>query len=179
MALSVDGRRDAERANLGGYVEHGLAELRQYGIPTAYQDRVEIALDDVPVPVVGYPDWRFDQHGLIVDLKTAERLPSAIGNAHGRQGAVYARAHGNYGMRMAYVKPSAGRDGRAVAVYEMTADEIRTHLAALRQIALRLQRFLAVSSDPAELAGLLVPDYDAFWWNHPITRANGTAVFGF
>ena len=42
-----------------------------------------------------------------------------------------------------------------------------------------LERFLAVSSDPAELAGLLVPDYDAFWWNHPITRANGTAVFGF
>jgi hypothetical protein len=72
-------------------------------------------------------------------------------------------------MRMAYVKPSAGRDGRAVAVYEMSADEVRTHLAALRQIALRLERFLAVSSDPAELAGLLVPDYDAFWWNHPIT----------
>ena len=82
-------------------------------------------------------------------------------------------------MRMAYVKPSAGRDGRAVAVYEMDADEVRAHLAALRQIALRLERFLAVSSDPAKLAGLLVPDYDAFWWNHPITRANGTAVFGF
>jgi hypothetical protein len=179
MALTPDGRRDAERHNLAGYVQHGLAELRQYGVPTAYQDRVEIALDDVPVPVVGYPDWRFDQHGLLVDLKTAERLPSAIGNAHGRQGAVYARAHGNYGMRMAYVKPSPGRDGRAVAVYEMAADEVRTHLAALRQIALRLERFLAVSSDPAELAGLLVPDYDAFWWNHPITRAQGTAVFGF
>jgi hypothetical protein len=154
-------------------------ELRQYGIPTAYQDPVEISLDDVPVPVVGYPDWRFDQHGLIVDLKTAERLPSAIGNAHGRQGAIYARAQGNYGMRMAYVKPSAGRDGRAVAVYEMTAQDVRDHLAALRQIALRLERFLALSADPAELAGLLVPDYDAFWWNHPITRANGTAVFGF
>jgi hypothetical protein len=179
MALTPDGRRDAERGNLAGYVQHGLAELRQYGSPTAYQHRVEIALDDVPVPLVGYPDWRFDQHGLLVDLKTAERLPSGIGNAHARQGAVYARAHGNYGMRMAYVKPSAGRDGRAVAVYEMSADEVRTHLAALRQIALRLERFLAVSSDPAELAGLLVPDYDAFWWNHPITRAYGTAVFGF
>jgi hypothetical protein len=179
MALTPDGRRDAERGNLAGYVQHGLAELRQYGSPTAYQDRVEIALDDVPVPLVGYPDWRFDQHGLIVDLKTAERLPSAISNSHGRQGAVYARAHGNYGMRMAYVKPSAGRDGRAVAVYEMSADEVRAHLAALRQIALRLERFMAVSSDPAELAGMVVPDYDAFWWNRPITRAHGTAVFGF
>jgi hypothetical protein len=114
MALTPDGRRDAERGNLAGYVQHGLAELRQYGFPTAYQGQVEIALDDVPVPVVGYPDWRFDQHGLIVDLKTAERLPSAIGNSHGRQGAVYARAHGNYGMRMAYVKPSIRRSSRAV-----------------------------------------------------------------
>jgi hypothetical protein len=179
MALTPDGRRAAERRNLAGYVEHGLAELRQYGIPTAYQDRVEVTLDDVPVPLVGYLDWRFDQHGLIVDLKTAERLPAAISNTHGRQGAVYAKAHGNYGMRMAYVKPSAGRDGRSVAVYEMSADEVRAHLAALRQIALRLQRFLALSSDPEELAALLVPDFDAFWWNHPIARANGAAVFGF
>ena len=39
---------------------------------------------------------------------------------HARQGAVYARAHGNYGMRFAYVKPSAGkRDGRAVVVNEL------------------------------------------------------------
>src|SRR4029450_4905111 len=139
MALTPDGRRDAERGNLAGYVQHGLAELRQYGIPTGYQDQVEIALDDVPVPVVGYPDWRFDQHGLLLDLKTAERLPSAIGNAHGRQGAIYARAHGNYGMRMAYVKPPPGRDGRAVAVYEMSAQDVRNPLAALRQIALRLE----------------------------------------
>ena len=60
----------------------------------------------------------------------------------------------------------------------MSAQEIRDHLAALREIALRLERFLALSSDPEELAGLLVPDFDAFWWNHPITRANGAAVFG-
>jgi hypothetical protein len=46
-------------------------------------------------------DWRFSAHGLIVDLKTTERLPSAIGASHGRQGAVYATAHGNFGMRFA------------------------------------------------------------------------------
>jgi hypothetical protein len=107
MALTSDGRRDAERHNLAGYVRHGLVELRQYGVPTAYRDRVEITLDDVLVPVVGYLDWRFDQHGLLVDLKTAERLPSAIGNGHGRQGAVYARAHGNYGTFRAPSSPLA------------------------------------------------------------------------
>ena len=88
MALSPDSRRDDERKNLAGYVATALAELRPYGVPTAYQDRVEIELDGVSVPLVGYIDWRFDQHGLIVDLKTSERLPAAISDAHGRQGAV-------------------------------------------------------------------------------------------
>ncbi|CAA6603858.1 conserved hypothetical protein [Rhodospirillaceae bacterium LM-1] len=180
MALNPDERRESERRNISGYVEQGLKELRQYGIPTAYQEKVSISLDDVPVPVIGFIDWRFDQHGLVVDLKTAERLPSTISDSHGRQGAVYVGGHGNFGMRFAYVKPSPGKsDGRAVAVYEMSGDDVRRHLDALRQIAIRLGRFLALSSDAAELAGLLVPNYDTFYWNNATTRANGTAVYGF
>jgi hypothetical protein len=180
MALVPDDRRDSERESIPGYVGCGLGELRQYGIPTAYQDRVELRLDDVPVPVVGFIDWRFDDHGLIVDLKTSERLPSAISLSHARQGAVYARAHGNYGMRFAYVKPAAGKkDGRAVIVYELDRIEIDRQLAALRQIALRLERFLALSNDPAELCGLIVPDYERFHWTNPITRARGAEIYGF
>src|SRR5512134_235515 len=123
MVLNPDDRRESERGNLPGYVTHALAELQGYGVPSAAQGRVEIWLDDVPVPVGGYTDWVFDDHGLIVDLKTSERLPSTISDSHGRQGAIYAKAHGNYGMRFAYTKPAAGKtDGRAVIVYEMAAD---------------------------------------------------------
>ncbi len=83
-------------------------------------------------------------------------------------------------MRFAYVKPTAGKkDGRAVAVYEMSGDEVRRHLEALRQIAIRLGRFLSVSANAGELAGLMVPNYDAFYWNNATTRANGAAVYGF
>jgi hypothetical protein len=179
-ALAGDPRRDEERPKIGGYVRGALAELRQYGVPDAYQHRMEVRLDDVPVPVVGYIDWRFSDHGLIVDLKTTERFPSQIGDAHGRQGAVYASAHGNFGMRFAYAKPAPGKtDKRQVIVYEMSGDDVRRHLAALRLIALSLGRFLAVSNDPKELAGLIVPDYDSFWWIEPATRATGREVFGF
>jgi hypothetical protein len=52
MALVADDRRDNEREAIPGYVACGLAELRQYGIPTAYQDRVELRLDDVPIPIM-------------------------------------------------------------------------------------------------------------------------------
>ena len=70
MFLNSDKRRENQRNNLTSYVENGLRELRQYGIPTGYQEKVKIALDDVPVPIIGYIDWRFDQHRLVVDLKT-------------------------------------------------------------------------------------------------------------
>lgn len=179
-ALTGDPRRDEERPKIAGYVRGALTELRQYGVPDAYQHRVEVRLDDVPVPVIGFIDWRFSQHGLIVDLKTAERFPSEIGNGHGRQGAVYASAHGNFGMRFAYAKPAPGKkDPQQVKVYEMSGDDVRRHLAALRTIALSLGRFLAVSKDARELAGLIVPDFDSFWWSEPSARAAGREVFGF
>jgi hypothetical protein len=177
-----DPRRDDERKKLAGWVRGALAELRRYGPPDpdGYQAKIEVRLDDVPIPVIGYVDWRFSNHGLIVDLKTTERFPSAIGSSHGRQGAVYAKAHGNYGMRFAYAKPAAGKsDPRQVHVLEMSADEVRQHLAALRQIALSLGRFLSVSNDARELAGLIVPDFDSFWWSDPSARAAGRDVFGF
>ncbi len=178
--LSADPRREEERKKLAGWVTGALAELRQYGTPDAYQEKIEIRLDGVAVPVIGYVDWLFSNHGLIVDLKTTERFPSQIGNSHGRQGAVYASAHGNFGMRFAYAKPAAGKaDKRQVTVYEMSGDDVRQHLAALRAIALSLGRFLSVSSDPHELAALIVPDFDSFWWSEPAARAAGREVFGF
>jgi PD-(D/E)XK nuclease superfamily len=179
-ALSADPRREDERKKLAGWVRGALAELRQYGTPDGFQEKVEVRLDDVPVPIVGFIDWRFSDHGLIVDLKTTERFPSAIGDAHGRQGAVYASAHGNFGMRFAYAKPAPGKtDKRQVTVYEMSGDDVRRHLAALRAIALSLGRFLSMSNDARELAGLIAPDFDSFYWSEPIARAAGREVFGF
>jgi PD-(D/E)XK nuclease superfamily len=179
-ALSADPRREEERKKLADWVRGAIIELRQYGTPDGYQEKIEIELDDIAVPLVGYIDWRFSSHGLIIDLKTTERFPSQIGNAHCRQGAVYASAHGNFGMRFAYAKPAPGKtDKRQVTVYEMSGDDIRYHLTALRAIALSLDRFLAVSKDARELADLIVPDFDSFWWSEPAARAAGREVFGF
>ena len=179
-ALSTDPRREDERKKLAGWVRGALSELKQYGTPDGYQEKIEVHLDEVAIPLIGYIDWRFSNHGLIVDLKTTERFPSQIGDAHGRQGAVYASAHGNFGMRFAYAKPAPGKtDKRQVTVYEMSGDDIGRHLSALRTIALSLGRFLAISDDSRELAGLIVPDFDAFWWSDPSARAAGREVFGF
>lgn len=163
------------KGKIAGMLEQALRQLEPYGKPDVPEDgrqhRVEIALDGVPVPCIGYTDFVFHSHGIVVDLKTSATLPSAIKVSHARQGAVYAKAFSNYAMRFCYATPKKS----AVYVLENPAD----HLAALANIARRLDRFLAVSADPAELAAIVCPDYDSFYWSSPEARANGLKVFGF
>ena len=163
------------RAKIDPMLRQAWGALAPYGQPDVPEDgrqhRVEVALDGVPVPCIGYTDFVFHAHGCIIDLKTSSTLPSSIKVAHARQGAVYARAFSNYSMRFAYCTPKKS----TVYVLENPAD----HLAALANIARRLDRFLSVSADPQELAAIVCPDYDSFYWSDPQTRANGLALFGF
>lgn len=174
-ALCGDPNREKEREAIPGIVETALAELRQYGVPSkpenGRQHKIECRLEGVPVPVIGYLDFVWDTHGIIVDLKTQLRLSSEISETHARQFALYQHAHGNYEVRAAYVTP------KKIGVYVLQNG--RQHLEALRQIFLRMERFLSVSKDPQELAGIVCPDYSTFWWSDPATRSTGMKVFGF
>jgi hypothetical protein len=167
--------RDKERACIPGMVTVGLSELRQYGVPTKPEDgrqhKIEIRLDGVSVPFLGFLDFLYDSHGIIVDLKTSGRMPSTISEAHARQGALYAKAHGNYEVRFAYTTP------KKIGVYRL--EDVADHLKAVVQIAQRMERLLRLSKDPHEIAGVLVPCYDSFYWNDPAVRQAGRELYGF
>ncbi len=174
-AFATDPNRPRERDAVPGIVAAALAELRQYGVPTPpatgqRQHRVEVALPDVPVPLIGYQDFVWDGHGIVLDLKTSLRLASEIGAAHARQGAVYVTGS-NREMRFCYATP------KKVAVYAL--EDPARHLAALRQVALRLERFLRLSRDPQELAALLCPDFEHWCWATAEARALGRQTYGF
>ena len=179
LRFSNDPKFESERNNLPGLVEYGLKELRQYGIPSSAQENIKISLPDVPVPIIGRTDLVYDDHGLVIDIKTTLRMPSKISDNHALQGAIYAHAKSNYSMRFAYVKPkpSKGED-RACNVYEMSADEVRERLNEAREIALRMDRFLSLSKDKDELAALLVPDYSGYQWGNENIREEGRKLFG-
>ena len=176
--LQLDEKAIAERGKIPGYVESALIELRPYGTPSHFQDRIELSIDGLDIPIIGYTDYRYDQHGLIVDLKTTARLPSRLSEAHIRQGAIYATAMGNYGMRFCYSKHAPGKDGVSSRVYELDQPMIATALSEIREIAARMERFLSISDNPMELAALVVPDYGHFFWNEK-NRIEARAVFGF
>lgn len=170
-ALSGDKRREEYRETIPGMVASALAELRPYGIPSATQGFVEWKPEGLKYPIVGYFDFRWEQHGIIVDLKTTEKLPSSIKIPHARQVALYAiKAGDNTDARLTYVTP------KKRATYQL--ENVRDHLGALHQIALRCEAFLALSEDPQFFTTITAPDFESFYWGGP-ARQVGFERWGF
>jgi hypothetical protein len=175
-ALASDSNREKERDGIPGMVEVALAELRQYGIPARpegdRQHKIEVMLHGIPVPCIGYLDFDYPQHGIIVDLKTQLRLTSTISASHARQGAIYSKARGdNIDMRFAYATP------KKVGVYQLM--DVRDHLAAVETIAARIMRFLSISTDKHELASILAPNTESFYWSHRSSVAARKELYGY
>ena len=61
--------------------------------------------------------------------------------------------------RLTYVTP------KKCETYEL--ENIREHREALRQIAMRIENFLALSNDPEFFKSITVPDLESFHWSGP------------
>lgn len=171
-ALSGDKNRDKEGEAVPGCTREALNLLRYAYLNQpveSYQRRVEW-YDPVhlPLPIIGFCDFEFP--GEVVDLKTQLRLASSISAGHARQVALYSKAT-NKPASLLYATP------KAAALYQL--DEPAKHFDALVKIGQSLVRFLNVSSDPQELAGLISPNFESFYWSDPVTRAAGREVWGF
>ena len=167
-ALSGDVRREELRKSIPAMVASALEELRPYGAPTRSQDFVEWRPDGLEYPIVGYLDYAWDQHGIVVDLKTTDALPSKIKGGHARQVALYAMSD-NYSARIAYVTP------KKRATYAL--ENVHEHRNALHQIALRCERFLALSDDPEFFVSITAPDVESFYWAPPEARQTAFEVW--
>lgn len=112
--------------------------------------------DGWSIPVIGYLDFVFPEHGLVVDLKTTLRIPSSLSSAHQRQGAVYSKACGNKAVKFLYVSPkkSAVLD---IENIDQTLDEIKTILKRQEEM-LRLH-------DADTLRRILPVNVSSFYWN--------------
>ena len=161
-AFKKDPKKEAERANVDAMVIQGMPHIREYGAPDkpeeGRQHKIEITLDGVAVPIIGFLDFKFSNHGIIADLKTTTRAPSIISDAHARQGAIYWNSSNNFEVRMIYVTPKK--------VQPLRLEEPQKYLNQAHQAALNLQKFLSVSADKEELASIVpAPDPSSFYWS--------------
>jgi hypothetical protein len=162
-ALSTDDRRQKYRDNIPDMVAQALTELRPYGVPSATQGFVEWKPEGLTLPIVGYFDYEFADHGIIVDLKTSERMPSAIKIPHARQVSLYVTTtSGNYQGRLAYITP------KKATTYCL--ENVQEHLRSLHQIALRVEKFLSLSNDPEYFLSITAPDLESYFWTNPAAR---------
>lgn len=160
-ALSTDARREDYRATIPDMVGSALSELRPYGIPSHCQGFVEWKPEGLRFPIVGYFDYHWDEHNVTVDLKTTEKLPSAVKVSHARQVSLYVTSN-NADPRIAYVTP------KKHATYRV--DNIDAHRKALHAMALKCEAFLSLSDDPKKFLSITLPDIDSFYWSGPPMR---------
>ena len=172
LASFISGEKvDKERKAIPDMVEMGLRELRGYGTPSSAQGLISLDYEGLLVPMIGYYDFEWEQHGMLTDLKTTHALPSKISQPHARQVALYRAARGdNLSARVTYVTP------KKHATYAL--ENAREHVEALGKIGLTIQRFLSLSDDPAELASFVVPDTDSFYFNDPVSRQQAFEIWG-
>ena len=121
----------------------------------AYQEKVEVQIEDMPVPIMGYIDFRFK--GKIVDLKTSTRMPTRPTEAQKRQMALYSMAYPNNSVDLFFASPREHK--------KFTLKNLSAYKKQLVKVALSIQKFLSISNDKHELASFVYPNLDSWMWS--------------
>lgn len=169
-ALSNDPSRDKERAHVPGIVEQGLLELRPYGVPSHVQERIEWQHPDLPLPFIGFIDFRYADHKIVVDMKAKTRMESAIDDDHCMQVALYCAAVGDHEGRVTYCSPK-----KAVTY---AVEDQKHHLQRLVNIAHQMENFLSRFQSVEDLMGCITPNTKHYFFNNSNLRQRALELFG-
>lgn len=173
-ALSGDPKRDTERAVIPGMITQGL-KLREHGAPikpnSGDQHKIEVRLEGVSVPIIGYLDWLYADE--VLDLKTTMRVPSAMSDTHLRQASLYKLAHLDKRVRFFYASDKKSEK------HTLTREQYDNAIWQLTCAAMRLERFLGVSKDKMELAAIIPHSSESFYFGDATTKANAIEIYGY
>ena len=156
-----DEKTTKERSMIEPCMDLALGELQQYGepeFPEEGQEKISITAktDDYEIPVIGFLDLVFPQHGLVIDLKTTGRMPSTMSLEHQLQRAIYQKARGNQIVKFLYVTP------KKTSLLE-DGDPTELLGKAKKQIS-RLEKFLRAGSKE-DIAEVIPVNPNTFYWN--------------
>lgn len=151
-----------ERALIEPMFNVTMGELREYGAPEfatgTDQEKITINANfgDWSIPIWGFLDLVYPQHGLVVDLKTTTRIPSVMSPDHQLQRAIYHRAKGNHAVKFLYVSAKKAEwleDGETAEVLAQAKAQIG-----------RLEAFLQACSDKYAAAAIVPCNPNSFYW---------------
>lgn len=159
--LIGDEKTSKERDLIRPMAEIAVDELKGYGAPEfaegTDQEKINITAkgDGWSIPIWGFLDLVFPDHGLVVDLKTTTRIPSQMSPDHQLQRAFYAKAKGNMAVKFLYVSAKK-------AAWLEDGDVAETLAKAKAQIT-RMEAFLRHHDTDSAQACVPVSPHSFYW----------------
>ena len=163
----ADDKSEAERANVSECLKQAIAAMPGQ-LPITRQRKIEVRMDGIEVPIIGYVDYEWPEYGL--DLKTTLRLPSQPNPGHVEQVSVYAHALGKP-FSLLYVTPKKS------AVYHVADETAAKAYARVHQTFKAIRSMLDTVSGPHQAAALFAPDYEHYVWS-PELMTKAQEVYG-
>ena len=159
--MIADDNTSREAARINPMVEIAVEELKQYGKPEfpedGRQEKISITAkgEDWAIPVIGYLDLVFPNHGVVIDLKTTGRIPSTMSAEHQLQRCIYAKAKGNMAVKFLYVS-----DKKSALLEDGDVNDLLTQSKV--QIT-RMEKFLR-TLDKEQAKAIVPMQPSSFYW---------------
>tara|TARA_Y100001963_G_scaffold150222_1_gene231021 strand:- start:284 stop:940 length:657 start_codon:yes stop_codon:yes gene_type:complete len=148
-----------EKQNLAKYLELAIPHYKNLGKPESYQKKIELQLDEVPVPIIGYCDLTYKE-GIVRDIKTTGRLLSEIPDSVNRQLSIYSTALDGYVPLVDYVVVNRSRQ----EVVTMQVNDVDKWMSQVKGAAIAMQNLLSLG-DLNEITSMMYPDLSDWMWS--------------
>jgi PD-(D/E)XK nuclease superfamily len=155
---------DRERHAIPNMVQQAAPIFRQLGIPVARQRRIEVWIDGIEIPVLGFADFLFD--GVVIELKTTYAIPSSPRFDHCVQVVTYADALTAL-PALLYISP------KRRAVHGANSIDAIAARRTLRLTAFAIRAMLAAAETKEAAAAFFVPGNDYRWSDATRSAAAG------
>jgi hypothetical protein len=156
----VDEKAAKEYESLEDFLKQAQAATKGKPMPLTRQSKIEVDIPGIDIPLIGYTDYRWDDHGL--DLKTTLRMPSEARPDHCEQCTIYRRATG-IPFSLLYVTP------KKWSIHEVVDDG--SAWESVCRSAHALVHAIRKADSPADFMRMFAPDFSVFYWSDPLREA--------
>ncbi len=158
-AFEIDDAKELkEKQNLAKYLELAIPHYKNLG-KANHQQKIELQLEEIPVPIIGFCDFTFPELGIVRDLKTTAKKPSEIPDSVNRQLSIYSTAL-EYVPLVDYVVVNQSRQ----EVITMEVNDVDKWMSQVKGAAIAMQNLLALG-DLHEITSMMYPDLSDWMWS--------------
>lgn len=160
----IDPDCEKEHGALGEFLAQAKLAFADQPVPLQRQGRIELELPGISVPLVGFCDWRWADHG--DDLKTTWRMPNGgqADPSHVAQVACYAMHYG-VPFSVTYVTP------KRWTRYELPQQMLEEAWDQVIEAAQAVRSFLAHVENGHDALSMISPDYTSYYFRPAMAEA--------